>query len=387
MRNWLLPEYIEDILPAEAARIERLRRRVLDLFERWGYELVMPPLLEYLESLLTGTGHDLDLRTFKLVDQLSGRMMGVRADITPQVARIDAHLLNRAGVSRLCYAGSVLHTRSATPTATREPLQIGAEIYGHEGAESDLEVQRLLCGALEICGVRGARMDVGHVAVFRAIINRAGIGREFESELFETLQKKDLPALRALIRSARTLDKVSSEALLLLPELYGGVEVLALAGRRLPKMAEISQALSTLRRLARVCPIPMSFDLAELRGYHYHSGVVFDAYCDGVPGPVARGGRYDEVGKAFGRPRPATGFSMDLRELAGAAAPARATDRILAPARPGDAALVRKVAALRAAGRVVVEDLPGHQKFRAELGCTRRLVKKSGVWTVQSAKR
>ncbi len=387
MRNWLLPEYIEDILPAEAARIERLRRRVLDLFETWGYELVMPPLLEYVESLLTGTGHDLDLRTFKLVDQLSGRMMGVRADITPQVARIDAHLLNRSGVTRLCYAGSVLHTRPATPAATREPLQLGAEVYGHAGVESDVEVQLLLCRALEICGVRGARMDIGHVAVFRALVVGARIGAELESELFETMQKKDIPALRELMRTARGVDHASREALLLLPELYGGAEVLALAGRTLPKITAITEALATLRRLAKVTPIPMSFDLAELRGYHYHSGVVFDAYCEGVPGPVARGGRYDEVGKAFGRPRPATGFSIDLRSLTGAAAPEKGRESILAPATRGDANLAKLVARLRGRGEVVIEDLPGHEKSRAELGCTRRLAKRNGVWSIQPVKR
>ena len=387
MRTWLLPEYIEDILPAEAARIERLRRLVLDLFQTWGYELVMPPLLEYVESLLTGTGHDMDLATFKLVDQLSGRTMGVRADITPQVARIDAHLLNRVGVTRLAYSGSVLHTRPATLAATREPLQIGAEIYGHAGVESDLEVQRLLCRALQICGVRGARMDIGHVAVFRALVGRARIGSDLESDLFEALQKKDVPSLRSLVGAVRGIDRVSREALLLLPELYGDAGVLALAARRLPKLPAITKALATLKRLAGAGSIPMSFDLAELRGYHYHSGVVFDAYCDGVAGPavgpIARGGRYDEVGKAFGRPRPATGFSIDLRELAGAAAPVKARSTILAPAHGGDAKLAKKIAALRAAGEVVIEELPGHEKFRAELGCTRRLAKKNGVWTVR----
>jgi ATP phosphoribosyltransferase regulatory subunit len=314
--RWLLPEHIDDILPAEAARIEALRRALLDLFAGWGYELVMPPLLEYLESLLTGTGHDLDLRTFKLVDQLSGKMMGVRADITPQVARIDAHLLNRSGVARLCYCGSVLHARPATPEATREPIQIGAEIYGHAGTESDLEIQRLLCRALEAAGVKGARIDIGHVAVFRSLARAGGVGRELEVELFEALQKKDVPALRGL---ARGLEARTREALLLLPELYGGREVLKLAAKRLPRIPALRRALATLQALAEACTIPASFDLAELRGYHYHSGVVFDAYCRGVAGPVARGGRYDEVGKAFGRPRPATGFSIDLRELAGAA--------------------------------------------------------------------
>jgi ATP phosphoribosyltransferase regulatory subunit len=312
--KWLLPEFIEDILPVEALRIEHLRRKILDLFLRSRYELVMPPLLEYTDSLLTGTGHDLEIRTFKVVDQLSGRTMGVRADITPQVARIDAHLLNRKGVTRLCYCGSVLHTRPLSPGATREPIQIGAEIYGHDGVAADLEIQRLLCAALKLAKLRGTRIDVGHVAVFRAIVREAKVKPGPESELFEALQKKDVPAISLLTRRLRLR---TQKALCLLPELYGGPEVLDLAARRLPKIRELTAALKTLRALARACPIPVSFDLAELRGYHYHSGVVFDAYCDSVTGPVARGGRYDEVGKAFGRARPATGFSIDLRSLAG----------------------------------------------------------------------
>jgi ATP phosphoribosyltransferase regulatory subunit len=314
--RWLLPEYIEDILPAEAARIERLRRAILDLFADAGYGLVMPPLLEYMDSLLTGTGHDLDVRTFKVVDQLSGRMMGLRADITPQVARIDAHLLNRKGVTRLCYCGSVLHTRPAGPAATREPIQIGAEVFGHAGVESDLEVQRLLCRALGLARVKRVRMDIGHVAVFRSIVHAAKVGAELEAQLFEALQRKDKPALRQL---ARGVDARTREALLLLPELYGGAEVLALAAKKLPQLPALVRALATLRALAKASPVPASFDLAELRGYHYHSGVVFDAYCEGVAGAVGRGGRYDEVGKAFGRARPATGFSIDLRSLASAA--------------------------------------------------------------------
>jgi ATP phosphoribosyltransferase regulatory subunit len=315
MRTWVLPEYIEDILPPEAGRIERLRRDLLDLFHACGYELVMPPLLEYTDSLLTGTGHDLDLQTFKLVDQLSGRMMGLRADITPQVARIDAHLLNRRGVTRLCYCGSVLHTRPASPGATRELIQIGAEIYGHAGVQADLEIQALLGRALAAAGVRGTRMDIGHVAVFRAIVRAARVGDELEAGLFEAIQKKDIREVRSL---ARRLDERTRSALALLPELYGGADVLTTAEKRLPRLPELTRALATLRALARSCPVPVSFDLAELRGYHYHSGVVFDAYCNGVSGAVARGGRYDEVGRAFGRPRPATGFSMDLRSLASA---------------------------------------------------------------------
>ena len=313
MRKWVLPEYVEDILPAEAMRIERLRRSILDLFFENRYELVMPPLLEYMDSLLTGTGHDLELRTFKVVDQLSGRTMGVRADITPQVARIDAHLLNRKGEARLCYCGSVLHTRPAAPGATREPIQIGAELYGAAGADADLEIQRLLCAALKLAKLKDVRLDVGHVGVFRAIAQAARVGPELESELFEALQKKDLPALRGL---SKKLKVDARKALELLPELYGGREVLGVAEKRLPALKEVKEALKTLKRLADACPVPTSFDLAELRGYHYHSGVVFDAYCAGVTGPVARGGRYDQVGKAFGRARPATGFSIDLRSVA-----------------------------------------------------------------------
>ena len=311
--RWLLPEHIEDILPEEAMRIELLRRGILDLFFKKKYELVMPPLVEFTDSLLTGTGHDLDLRTFKLVDQLSGRMLGVRADITPQVARIDAHLLNRKDVTRLCYCGSVLHARPAGPAATREPIQIGAEIFGHAGIRSDLEIQGLLCQALAFAGVKGARMDVGHVAVFRSLVRAAGIGAELEGDLFEALQKKDLSALVGLTKK---LDAKTRAALLLLPGLYGDAAILEVAEKKLPKLPELKKALTTLRALAKACPIPVSFDLAELRGYHYHSGVVFDAYCDGVAGTVARGGRYDEVGKAFGRPRAATGFSIELRSIA-----------------------------------------------------------------------
>jgi ATP phosphoribosyltransferase regulatory subunit len=312
--KWLLPEYVEDILPAEAKRIENLRRKILDLFFKRKYELVMPPLLEFTDSLFTGTGHDLELRTFKVVDQFSGRTMGVRADITPQVARIDAHLLNRKGVTRLCYCGSVLHTRPASPGATREPIQIGAEMYGDPAVGADVEVQALLCDALAAAGMKGVRLGIGHVAVFRSIAQTAKISGELEGQLFEALQKKDLPALKSLTKGLKSRD-----ALLLLPELYGDAKVLDEAARKLPKLPGLDQALATLRALAKACPVPASFDLAELRGYHYHSGVVFDAYCDGVTGAAARGGRYDDVGKAFGRARPATGFSIDLRALAGVA--------------------------------------------------------------------
>src|SRR4249920_262014 len=316
MRRWLLPEYIEDILPAEAQRIEGLRRRILDLFRVHGYELVMPPLLEHLESLLSGTGHDLDLKTFKLVDQLSGRLLGLRADMTPQVARIDAHLLNRQGVTRLCYAGTVLHTQPSGLLRTREPMQIGAEIYGHSGLESDIEIQTLMLRALRATGVKGVHLDIGHVSVFRALITRAGASPQQEAELFQVLQAKDVPALREL---SNGLDVTTREALMLLPELYGGTEVLTTARERLPQFPELIACIDALAQIGGQLNgdvQELCFDLAELRGYHYHSGVVFAAYAGSRPEAIARGGRYDEVGRAFGRARPATGFTMDLRELA-----------------------------------------------------------------------
>jgi ATP phosphoribosyltransferase regulatory subunit len=383
MRNWLLPEYIEDVLPAEAGRIERLRRSVLDLFRVHGYQLVMPPLLEYVESLLTGSGRDLDLKTFKLVDQVSGRMLGLRADITPQVARIDAHLLNRRGVTRLCYSGSVVHTLPSAFTRTREPLQVGAELYGHSGLESDVEIQRLVSSALDLAGVSAVHVDIGHVGVFRALVRRGGVSAEIESELFKVLQAKDAPALRELVRP---LDRTTQDALAALLDLYGEDEVLTAARKRLPRYPEIIQAIAQLRKLSallRELPGKRVFDLAELRGYRYHSGVVFAAYVKGWATAVVWGGRYDEVGKAFGRARPATGFSMDLRELVQVLPPAPGAGAILAPYR-NDAALRRRVKSLRTRGEIVIDELPGHANARAELGCERALVKLNGKWVVRA---
>ncbi|MBX3677225.1 MAG: ATP phosphoribosyltransferase regulatory subunit [Rhodocyclaceae bacterium] len=381
MRRWLLPESIEDILPPEARRVEMLRRALLDEFGLHGYELVMPPLLEYIESLLTGSGRDMDLRTFKLVDQLSGRTMGIRADITPQVARIDAHLLNRKGVARLCYCGDVLHTLPSGLTATREPLQIGAELYGHAGIEADVEVIRLLARALEIAGVKASRLDLGHVGVFRALAVRGGLESELAQELFAVMQTKDMPDLRELVRDVA--EPVRS-ALLALPDCYGGPEVLERVLALLPGDAEIAQAVSDLGKLAvELEELPLSFDLADLRGYHYHSGVVFAAYCGAHPGAIALGGRYDKVGKAFGRGRSATGFSMDLRELSQLDAVADLPRAIMAP--PGNENDLRAtIAALRAKGEVVIEALPGHDGTWTEAGCDRQLVLRAGKWTIQS---
>jgi ATP phosphoribosyltransferase regulatory subunit len=389
MHKWLLPEYIDDILPAEAWRIERLRRRILDLFTVHGYELVMPPLVEYLDSLLTGSGHDMSLRTFKLVDQVSGRTLGLRADITPQASRIDAHLLNRQGVTRLCYSGSVVHTLPSGITKTREPLQIGAEIYGHNGVESDAEIQLLMIRSLAAAGVQNIHLELGHVAIFRSIVLRAGLDREIEAELFKVLQSKDRPTLHELTGS---LDKVTRDALRALPEFYGGTKVLQAARKQLPDFPELTSCLDTLEFLAGQLSGEVGelcFDLAELRGYHYHSGTVFTAYLPGRTGAIARGGRYDEIGLAFGRARPATGFSIDLRDLAGLSVEDEDANgkRIMAPYRPDDAQLQAAIRTVREAGDAVIVDLPGHEESRDELRCSAEFVLRNGSWLVSASKR
>lgn len=382
MRNWLLPEYIEDVLPAQAARMEQIRRQWLDLFRVHGYQLVIPPTLEYLESLSTGAGHDLDLATFKVVDQLTGRLMGLRADMTPQAARIDAHLLNQQGVTRLCYAGSVLRTKPDGLAQTREPLQVGAELYGHAGVESDVEIQRLMVQGLQASGVQQLLVDFSHVGIFRSLIRRGNLDQAMEQSLHAALQSKDRAALQELTRDLG--DEIRQDLLSLI-DLNGGIEVLQEAQSRLPQYAEIKQALADLRKAATLLEdlsVQVSFDLAELRGYHYHSGMVFAAYAQGYSGPLAQGGRYDEVGSAFGRARPATGFSLDLRGLMTALAPLEATAGIMAPYGETDAALRATIVALRAAGEVVVVDLPGHEAHQDELGCDRKLVKQGDDWTV-----
>ncbi|THF61815.1 ATP phosphoribosyltransferase regulatory subunit [Pseudothauera nasutitermitis] len=377
--RWVLPDHIQDVLPAEAARLETLRRRLLDAFRAHGYQLVAPPLLEFIDSLTTGASEDLRLRTFTLVDQLSGRSMGVRADTTTQVARIDAHLLNRRGVARLCYCGSVLHTLPSTLTATREPLQLGAELYGHAGLEADIEVIRLLAEVLSLAELPARRIDIGHVGLFHALASRAGMVPGREEELFGLLQAKDVPTLREFLAGVA---EPARSGLLALTELYGDAEVLDEAARRLPDEADIRAALADLRGVAgALADLPISFDLGDLRGYHYHSGVVFAAYGSGSPGALALGGRYDRVGQAFGRGRPATGFSLDLRELALRLPGQAAAGGILAPL-DGDPALATEVAALRAQGEIVLSALPGHEGTWQEAGCDRRLIKRDGRWVV-----
>jgi len=382
MQNWLLPEYIQDMLPDEAWRVEQMRAQFLDLLQKSGYQLVGPPLLEYAESLLLDGSDDMDLRSFKLVDQLSGRTLALRADITPQVARIDAHLLNRQGVARLCYAGSVLHTQPVGLTRTRELLQIGAELYGHGGLESDLEIQQLMLQTLALLGIKDVHLDLGHVGVFRALVSHAKLDKDIESELFVALQSKDSAALRTL---ARPLDAALRNALLALPALYGNcAEVLAKARKQLPDYPEMRAALDDLQSISTSLQPLVSnvgIDLADLRGYHYHSGMVFAAYHAGSHDAIALGGRYDDLGKSFGRARAATGFSMDLRQLYRLLPPQAARLGVCAP-HSDDAALRDKIAQLRAAGEAVVVDLLGDATLRRELQCDRELVLRNSAWQV-----
>ena len=382
MPNWLLPENIADVLPSEARKIEDLRRQMLDNFRLYGYELVMPPMLEYVDSLLTGAGKDTDLRTFKLVDQISGRMLGLRADMTTQVARIDAHLLNRDSVTRLCYAGSVLHTRPSGLHATREPLQIGAEIYGHAGLEADAEIQELALASLALAGFADVRLDLSLVGVLRSIIADDAAACNDQAALYALLQTKDSPGLAALTRNYAA---VTRDALLALPHLYGDVDVLARARDVLPAFPGITKARAELAALAgsALGRAEVAIDLADLRGYQYESGAMFGLYVPGLPNAVARGGRYDHVGEAFGRARPATGFSLDLRELARLLPSAERKHAIRAPW--GNVPELREqIASLRKAGEVVIQSLPGHDDDQDEFECDRVLVLEDSNWILKN---
>jgi ATP phosphoribosyltransferase regulatory subunit len=387
--RWLLPEGIEEVLPAEARRLERLRREVLDLFATWGYQQVMPPFIEFIESLLTGIGHDLDLQTFKLIDQISGRLMGVRADMTPQVARIDARNLGSEGPSRLCYLGTVLHTQSDRLEKSRSPLQVGAELYGHAGSASDVEVIRLMLEMLAIAGIEDVYLDLGHVGIYRGLARQAGLDHRQEAELFDILQRKARPELLDFL-DARRVGRDAATMLSALVDLNGGAGVIEEAHRRLSAAgADVKNALSDLaavaENLSKSLPnLPIHFDLAELRGYHYQTGVVFAAFVAGYGREVARGGRYDEIGKVFGRARPATGFSADLKVLARLASLEDRTDEtemVFAPS--GDEAeLLQAIQALRASGRVVVQELAGQEGGAAAMGCRYQLRKQNQAWEV-----
>jgi ATP phosphoribosyltransferase regulatory subunit len=386
MSAWVLPDHIADVLPSEARHIEELRRELLDTARGYGYELVMPPMLEHLESLLTGTGEALDLLTFKLVDQLSGRMLGLRADTTPQVARIDAHLLNRQGVTRLCYCGPVLHTRPDRPHATREPLQFGAEIYGHAGLEADLEALLLALDCLKATKVDPLTVDMADARIVRSLLSGVGMGPVQLAQVHAALATKDATELASLTRE---FPAATREALQALIGLYGDAKVLAEAARVLPRSPLIQQALEHLQWLSgHVDGARIRFDLADLRGYAYYSGVRFGIYTPGASDALVRGGRYDEVGAVFGRNRPAVGFSLDVRELVGVAARRPLKAAIRAPwldTGPDATELRTRIAALRREGETVVCVLPGHESEVDEFHCDRELARDAaGRWAVRA---
>lgn len=389
--RWLLPEGIEEALPEEAQRLEALRRLILDLYSGWGYELVMPPLIEYTESLLTGAGSDLDLQTFKLTDQITGRMLGIRADMTPQAARIDAHRLKREVPTRLCYMGTVLLTRGDGFGGARSPLQVGAELYGHSGSDSDLEVIGLMLETLRICGIGPVHVDLGHVAVFRGLAAQAGFSPDDESEFFELLQRKALPEIRVFL-SSRALPAGIAEMLHALASLNGGPAMLEEARSVLARAEPaVRNALDETARIAeavsaRYPEVELHIDLAELRGYCYHTGIVFAAYVPGQGQEIARGGRYDEIGSVFGRARPARGFSTDLRLLSRLSTlDTRAAGGILAP-EESDPALEEAVHSLRAGGERVVRALSGQTPGdAAAMGCDRVLFRGANGWEIISA--
>lgn len=386
--HWLLPEGIQEVLPHESQRLEALRRELLDLFASWGYELVIPPFIEFLESLLTGTGHDLDLQTFKLTDQLSGRLLGVRADMTPQVARIDAHNLQRDIPTRLCYIGTVLHARGDGLEKSRSPLQVGAELFGHAGIESDFEVVKLMLEMLAVAGVQDVHLDLGHVGIFRGLANQAKLTSAQESKIFDVMQRKAAEELEALIRSYSVSDEIAS-MLVVLPKLNGDVSIIDRARKALQfadktVVAALDYLLDLASKLDHLFPsLPINFDLAELRGYHYQTGVVFAAFVPGYGREISRGGRYDDIGQIFGRARPATGFSADLKVLEDLTAVSERTqiDKIFAPCST-DEELDEKIRDLRVQGKIVIQELPNQQGAAIDMGCSYRLNKRNGNWEV-----
>ncbi|MGP1628390.1 MAG: ATP phosphoribosyltransferase regulatory subunit [Giesbergeria sp.] len=381
MSAWVLPDHIADVLPSEARHIEELRRSLLDTARGYGYELIMPPLLEHLDSLLTGTGEALDLQTFKLVDQMSGRMLGLRADTTQQAARIDAHLLNRRGVTRLCYCGPVLRTWPDRPHVSREPLQFGAETYGHAGREADLETLELALACLNAAQVRAAYVDMADIRIVRSLLDPVQLDAGRRNAVYAALAAKDASELAAL---SHAFPAASRAGLLALPQLYGDGAVLAEARRVLPETPAIAAALDDLQWLAsRISGARVGFDLADLRGYAYYSGVHFAIYAQGASDVVAKGGRYDAVGAAFGRKRPAVGFGMDLKQLVGIVPARGLRGAIRAPW--ADAAQLRSaIAALRAAGETVICVLPGEQSEVQEFRCDRELVDVGGEWVARA---
>ena len=385
--RWLLPDGIEEVLPPEAQRIETARRRALDLFQHWGYELVITPHIEFIESLLVSAGQDLDLKTFRVVDPLSGRQMGLRADITPQVARIDAHALRQDGPSRLCYAGSVLHAKPHALSTSRSPIQIGAELYGDHSSASDLEVISLMLAVLELAAVPEVHMDLGHVGIYRGLAQAAGLDGASEQALFDALQRKARDEIVALTAHVEPHLALMLQAL---ARLCGGCEVLDEAERILAQApSSVRQCLAGLREVAaqlasRYPELPLYFDLGELRGYHYHTGIVFAAFVPGIGQSIAQGGRYDHIGASFGRARPATGFSTDLKTLVtlGTAEFTEPRGGIWSPSEMTPE-LWQRISQLRQDGKRVIQALPGQGLDAAQqAGCDHQLILQHNAWVV-----
>ncbi len=389
MERWLLPEGVEEALPPDTWGVEAARRTALDMFRAWGYELIRPPLIEFLESLLTGTGRDLDLQTFKLTDQLSGRLMGVRCDMTTQAARIDAHRLPRDVPARYCYLGSVLRTRPDSPGGTRTPLQIGAELFGYPGIAGDAEIMALMLETLNACGISEVHVDLGHVGIYRSLAAQAGLDDQDEWQLFDILQRKAMPDLRQFV-GERQIAAPLADMLCALPELSGDITTIDEARQRLKAAgSEVEAGLGDLAKLAsevqaRYVNVPLHIDLAELRGYRYKTGVVFAAFQSGQGRELARGGRYDNIGREFGHARAATGFSADLNRLCqlGQRSSEGARKVVFAPA-VDDPALQDEIQSLRRGGCQVLAELPGQTGDAAGMNCTHSLVQQDGVWRVQ----
>ena len=383
--KWVLPAGIDEMLPVEAASLENARRQMLDMFSTWGYELVVPPLVEYLDSLNIGNGSDLSRHIFKFVDHQDGRSLGIRADMTTQVARIDAKRLQNDGVNRLCYAGPVLLTRARELGGSRGPYQIGAEIYGHDGIDSDLEIMQLMLSVLKTAGQEEVFLDLGHVGVFRGLVQQANLDADTETALFDALQRKAKPEITELV--AAISDQKTAAQLAALSDLNGDEACLEAASEIMAGASEqVLKSLDELKTIAtrlkqRIPGVNFHFDLAELRGYRYHTGFVFAAYISGFWQAIAQGGRYNEIGAAFGRSRPATGFSLDLRELIfRSPANSVAPSAILAPVADDDS-LSQKVSELRQQGERVIQLLPGEETTKAS--CDRQLVNQGGQWVVE----
>ena len=390
-KRWLLPEGVDEILPPRAMLLEQMCRKLIDLFSSWGYEFVIPPMMEYLESLLTATGEDLDLQTYKITDQLSGRLMGIRADITPQVARIDAHLLKRNIPTRLCYLGSVLHSRTNNSGDSRSPLQLGAELFGHEGVSSDIEIVKLMLATLDAVRISNICLDVGHIGIFRSLISKSQLNSMQESEVFEIVKRKAKDELKIFYKKLKINDD-SSKAMLDLIDLHGDAGILDDAIHAFDKLSpDIRKYVNEVKTLTDSIidkfDVSINIDLSELRGYNYHTGMIYTAFVPNEGKGIAFGGRYDDIGSAFGKARPATGFSTDVKQLLELQNISEDTpDKIFAPVNDNDS-LHKKITELREQGKIVIQELEGQNATAKEMNCNQTLVCENDQWVVKENKK